>query len=89
MDHALQWFGGLSGKPVREVCPTGCGKLVKAPTIGQPVGYSFISWSHSSLSIGHKCNLSQTLSAFPRTDSLMCLPTQMEGGGMVSEPKLP
>jgi hypothetical protein len=25
LDHALQWFGGLSGKPVREVCPTGCG----------------------------------------------------------------
>ena len=23
--HALQWFGGLSGKGVREVCPTGCG----------------------------------------------------------------
>jgi hypothetical protein len=22
---ALQWFGGLSGKAVREVCPTGCG----------------------------------------------------------------
>jgi len=25
VDHALQWFGGLSGKPVREMCPTGCG----------------------------------------------------------------
>lgn len=25
LDHALQWFGGMSGKPVREVCPTGCG----------------------------------------------------------------
>jgi hypothetical protein len=25
LDHALQWFGGLSGNAVREVCPTGCG----------------------------------------------------------------
>lgn len=25
LDHALQWFGGLNGKSVREVCPTGCG----------------------------------------------------------------
>jgi hypothetical protein len=43
LDHALQWFGGLSGKPVREVCPTGC---------------------------GHKCNMLQPLSAFPRTESI-------------------
>jgi hypothetical protein len=43
MEHALQWFGGLSGKPVREMCPTGC---------------------------GHKCNMMQPLSAFPRTESL-------------------
>jgi hypothetical protein len=25
LEHALQWFGGLNGKPVRTVCPTGCG----------------------------------------------------------------
>ena len=25
LECALQWFGGLSGRPVREVCPTGCG----------------------------------------------------------------
>lgn len=25
LDHALQWFGGLGGRSVREVCPTGCG----------------------------------------------------------------
>lgn len=25
LDHALQWFGGQSGKGVREMCPTGCG----------------------------------------------------------------
>lgn len=48
LEHALQWFGGPSGKTVREVCPTGC---------------------------GHRCNLVQTVSAFPRTDSLRCLPT--------------
>ena len=43
LEHALQWFGGLSGKAVRDQCPTGC---------------------------GHRCNFVQTLSAFPRTDSL-------------------
>jgi hypothetical protein len=25
LDHALEWFGGVGGYPVREVCPTGCG----------------------------------------------------------------
>mmetsp|Transcript_62676 Transcript_62676/g.70081 ORF Transcript_62676/g.70081 Transcript_62676/m.70081 type:complete len:1140 (+) Transcript_62676:51-3470(+) len=25
MEHALQWFGGSNGKPIRTVCPTGCG----------------------------------------------------------------
>jgi Zinc-ribbon, C4HC2 type len=25
LDHALEWFGGSIGSPVREVCPTGCG----------------------------------------------------------------
>jgi len=25
LEHALQWFGGLNGKAVRTVCPTGCG----------------------------------------------------------------
>mmetsp|Transcript_11191 Transcript_11191/g.21323 ORF Transcript_11191/g.21323 Transcript_11191/m.21323 type:complete len:97 (+) Transcript_11191:1229-1519(+) len=25
LEHALSWFGGLSGKAVRELCPTGCG----------------------------------------------------------------
>ena len=25
LDHALEWFGGQGGTPVREVCPTGCG----------------------------------------------------------------
>jgi hypothetical protein len=25
LDHALQWFGGLNGQSVREVCPAGCG----------------------------------------------------------------
>jgi WD repeat-containing protein 24 len=25
LDHALSWFGGRDGKPVREMCPTGCG----------------------------------------------------------------
>lgn len=25
LDHALAWFGGRDGKPVRELCPTGCG----------------------------------------------------------------
>mmetsp|Transcript_19354 Transcript_19354/g.27361 ORF Transcript_19354/g.27361 Transcript_19354/m.27361 type:complete len:142 (-) Transcript_19354:437-862(-) len=48
LDHALQWFGGMSGKGVREVCPTGC---------------------------GHKCNLVQQVSAFPRTSSMLrCSP---------------
>lgn len=48
LDHALEWFGGMDGKPIRESCPTGC---------------------------GHKCNLSQRISAFPQTDSFMtCLP---------------
>ena len=28
LEHALQWFGGSSGRTVREVCPTGCGKLI-------------------------------------------------------------
>lgn len=27
LEHALQWFGGIQGKPVREVCPTGCGEF--------------------------------------------------------------
>jgi hypothetical protein len=43
LEHALLWFGGADEKPVREVCPTGC---------------------------GHKCNMLQELTAFPRTDSL-------------------
>lgn len=43
MEHALQWFGGLNGKAVRTVCPTGC---------------------------GHKCNLVQMATAFPRTMSM-------------------
>ncbi|MGK3754643.1 MAG: hypothetical protein ACI8RD_006952, partial [Bacillariaceae sp.] len=25
LEHALQWFGGLDGKAIRTVCPTGCG----------------------------------------------------------------
>lgn len=25
LQHALQWFGGLTGKQVRTACPTGCG----------------------------------------------------------------
>mmetsp|Transcript_2795 Transcript_2795/g.6001 ORF Transcript_2795/g.6001 Transcript_2795/m.6001 type:complete len:582 (-) Transcript_2795:1490-3235(-) len=25
LEHALQWFGGLDGRAVRTVCPTGCG----------------------------------------------------------------
>lgn len=43
LDHALQWFGGLCGNVVREMCPTGC---------------------------GHRCNMAQHLTAFPRTESL-------------------
>lgn len=43
LEHALQWFGGLNGKGVRTVCPTGC---------------------------GHKCNLVQMATAFPRTNSM-------------------
>mmetsp|Transcript_1866 Transcript_1866/g.4599 ORF Transcript_1866/g.4599 Transcript_1866/m.4599 type:complete len:151 (-) Transcript_1866:171-623(-) len=37
IEHALEWFGGLTGKPVREVCPTGCGhrcnlsKMITSP----------------------------------------------------------
>lgn len=52
LDHALLWFGGPSGKTVREVCPTGC---------------------------GHRCNLVQSVSAFPRTESLRCLPVTLDG----------
>jgi len=51
LDHALEWFGGMSGNPVREVCPTGC---------------------------GHKCNLTQQLNSFPRTESFFKC---MEVGG--------
>eukprot|EP00536_Pseudo-nitzschia_multiseries_P002425 jgi/Psemu1/251619/estExt_Genewise1Plus.C_320062 len=43
LEHALQWFGGLDGRAVRTVCPTGC---------------------------GHKCNLVQFASTFPRTMSM-------------------
>jgi hypothetical protein len=25
LDHALEWFGDVAGKKVRETCPTGCG----------------------------------------------------------------
>jgi hypothetical protein len=25
LEHALEWFGGSNGNPVREMCPTGCG----------------------------------------------------------------
>ena len=44
LEHALQWFGGLNGKAVRSVCPTGC---------------------------GHKCNLVQMSTSFPRTVSMV------------------
>ena len=27
LEHALEWFGGTQGRPVRELCPTGCGKV--------------------------------------------------------------
>ena len=47
LEHALQWFGGLQGKAVRETCPTGC---------------------------GHRCNLLQQISAFPRTTSMKEMP---------------
>ncbi len=43
LEHALQWFGGLNGKAVRSVCPTGC---------------------------GHKCNLVEMSTSFPRTISM-------------------
>lgn len=44
LDHALEWFGGLDGNPVREMCPTGCGHrcnlaqmLSSFPTTCRPI----------------------------------------------------
>ena len=35
LDHALEWFGGMGGTPVREMCPTGCGTYFSVQTCFQ------------------------------------------------------